>query len=51
MKRDRSGAEEGSGIGLALVQEIVSQHGGRVEVESREGAGSRFTIVLPRDSS
>ena len=45
--RDQSVKEEGTGIGLALVKEIVSQHGGRVEVDSREGGGSRFTIVLP----
>ncbi|MDE3168016.1 MAG: CHASE2 domain-containing protein, partial [Acidobacteriota bacterium] len=39
--------EEGTGIGLAMVKEIVTQHGGSVEVDSREGAGSRFTILLP----
>lgn len=51
--RIRSGQaanEEGTGIGLALVKEIVSQHGGRIQVDSREGAGSRFTIVLPSGS-
>lgn len=50
IKRGPSDNEEGTGIGLALVKEIVSQHGGRIEVDSHEGAGSRFTIVLPRQS-
>ena len=49
LKRDERGEEEGSGIGLALVKEIVLQHGGRVIVESKPGAGSRFTLVLPKD--
>jgi signal transduction histidine kinase len=48
--RGQAASEEGTGIGLALVKEIVSQHGGRVEVDSREGAGSRFTIVLPKQN-
>ncbi|HEX3406411.1 MAG TPA: ATP-binding protein, partial [Caulobacteraceae bacterium] len=38
---------EGSGIGLALVQELVALHGGAIEVESREGEGSTFRVVLP----
>ena len=50
VERDRSVKEEGTGIGLALVKEIVSQHHGRIEVDSREGGGSRFTIVLPAKS-
>lgn len=45
--RDQSGPEQGAGIGLALVKEIAGLHGGRVEVESRPGAGSRFTIHIP----
>src|SRR5207253_1394218 len=39
---------EGSGIGLALVKEIVTQHGGSITVESESGHGSVFTVVLPR---
>ena len=37
----------GSGLGLALVQQIVAAHGGRVTVASRPGAGSAFTVHLP----
>ena len=39
----------GSGLGLAIVRSIVEMHGGSVEVESRVGAGSRFSVSLPRD--
>jgi len=38
---------EGIGFGLALVQKIVISHGGVIEVESKEGAGSLFTITFP----
>ncbi|HEY0936858.1 MAG TPA: SpoIIE family protein phosphatase [Trebonia sp.] len=43
----RSRSNEGSGIGLALVQELVQLHGGTVTVASTEGAGTVFTIRLP----
>ena len=38
----------GTGLGLAIVRGIVDAHGGRVTAESREGKGSRFTVLLPR---
>jgi PAS domain S-box-containing protein len=41
---------EGSGIGLALVHELVSLHEGRISVDSRAGEGSRFTVRVPYSS-
>ncbi|HEY7204109.1 MAG TPA: ATP-binding protein [Methylomirabilota bacterium] len=43
-----SRTHEGSGIGLALVQELARLHGGAVRVESRSGRGSAFTVTVPR---
>jgi two-component system OmpR family sensor kinase len=39
----------GGGLGLAIVKAIAEAHGGRVELESRLGEGSRFTIIVPRE--
>jgi len=41
----------GGGLGLAIVKAIAEAHGGRVELESRLGQGSKFTIVIPRAPS
>ena len=43
----RSRSNEGSGIGLALVQELVQLHGGTITASSTEGEGTTFTIRLP----
>jgi signal transduction histidine kinase len=38
----------GTGLGLAIVRGIVQAHRGRVTVESQEGKGTRFSVLLPR---
>lgn len=43
--------ENGTGLGLALVRDTVHEAGGRVEVESRRGIGTRFDIWLPAAGS
>jgi signal transduction histidine kinase len=39
--------EQGTGIGLSFVQQIVEEHGGRIQVKSEIGKGSEFIIYLP----
>jgi two-component system, OmpR family, sensor kinase len=41
----------GGGLGLAIVKAVAEAHGGRVELESRLGEGSKFTILIPRHSN
>ena len=46
-RRAEQSGEAGTGIGLSIVEQIVMQHSGTIEVMSRPGQGSRFTMVLP----
>jgi signal transduction histidine kinase len=46
-KKAEESGEAGTGIGLSIVQQIVEQHGGVIEVASQPGVGSCFTLVLP----
>lgn len=50
VERARGRAHEGTGIGLALVQELAKLHGGAVRVDSTSGAGSTFTVTVPLGS-
>lgn len=45
--RARSRATGGTGLGLSIVRHVAANHGGRVRVESVEGAGSTFTLEVP----
>jgi signal transduction histidine kinase len=45
-KRAEESGETGTGIGLSIVEQIVFQHGGRIEVTSTPGKGSCFTMIM-----
>jgi signal transduction histidine kinase len=49
----RSGAgrrrSDGAGLGLSIVRAIAEAHGGRVELDSREGHGATFTLIVPTE--
>jgi two-component system, OmpR family, sensor kinase len=44
-----SHAGEGAGLGLAITRAVAEAHGGRVELDSRPGAGARFTVIIPTE--
>jgi PAS domain S-box-containing protein len=46
-QKRRLGGQRGTGLGLAIVRGIVKAHGGRLDVESARGQGSRFSFVIP----
>ena len=48
-RQDQHSAAEGVGLGLPTALAIAQAHGGTIEVESRPGRGSTFSLVVPAD--
>ncbi|NUR78214.1 MAG: PAS domain-containing protein [Thermoleophilia bacterium] len=46
-ERATASAVPGTGLGLAIAKAIVTEHGGRIRVQSTEGAGTTFRVILP----
>jgi xylulokinase len=46
---DHARTRGGAGLGLAIVRAIAEAHGGRVELDTREGAGATFTLIVPTE--
>ena len=46
-RADQSGKIPGTGLGMAIVQEIITRHGGTIEIESKPGAGTKVMVYLP----
>jgi signal transduction histidine kinase len=47
----RQAAIPGVGLGLSITKTIVERHGGNITCESKPGAGTTFTMTLPREAS
>jgi signal transduction histidine kinase len=48
--REHEGKASGTGLGLSICKQIIQGHNGRIEVKSKMGVGTSFTIFLPRSS-
>jgi signal transduction histidine kinase len=51
VRATRARTHDGAGIGLSLLCELARLHGGAVKVDSVEGHGSTFTVIIPRGST
>ena len=43
-----SKGQKGTGLGLFIVRNIIQQHGGKIQVDSEPGQGSKFRVIMPK---
>jgi signal transduction histidine kinase len=48
--REHEGKASGTGLGLSITKQIVQGHNGRIEVKSKMGVGTSFTVYIPRST-
>jgi signal transduction histidine kinase len=48
--REHEGKASGTGLGLSICKQIIQGHNGRIEVKSKMGVGTSFSIYLPRST-
>jgi signal transduction histidine kinase len=46
--REHEGKAQGTGLGLSICKQIIQGHNGRIEVKSKMGVGTSFTLHIPR---
>jgi signal transduction histidine kinase len=47
----RKREKDGTGLGLSIVKQIIDRHGGSISVKSKEGDGTTFTVILPKNNT
>jgi signal transduction histidine kinase len=50
-RADKTGKIPGTGLGMSIVKDIITQHGGAIEIESKPSVGTKVMLYLPIASS